>query len=229
VIILITLSHTRNHNNLVMAELANIKETQQQENQFLMSRINYGEERQRMVLFLRDEIFETWTAQHFEDATMDRAYDLASIDVTMSEMFPQVGALTIASTQFVESGWGQHRLSSEGAMGLNQFMPSTGLLICTAMGRAYNIKVLNDDKLSTEMAAKYLDLVFAHYGNWEAALADYNGGPYQAVYYTRKDPRLSKETKDYVPAVLAKKAALEKKLLTYKVDITTLNPDKEGI
>ena len=30
-------------------------------------------------------------------------------------------------------------------------------------------------------------------------------------------------------AVLAWIDALEKKLLTYKVDITTLNPDKEGI
>lgn len=222
VVLLLAMKFTREHNTKVMDELDRIQKVQVQQNQFLTSRIAYGEERQRMVLFLRDEIQSYWEKSRYKGGTPDKAYAIASLNVTMAEKYPNVGALLLSATQFVESHWGINRLSSEGAVGLNQIMPSTGRLLCMALQREYTPGMLDNDSLSTELAAKYLDLVYAHYGRWDMSLADYNGGPKQAAYFLKKDPQLSKETRDYVPAVLAKRDALQKKLDNYKADISNL-------
>lgn len=222
VVLLLAMKFTREHNTKVMDELDRIQKVQVQQNQFLTSRIAYGEERQRMVLFLRDEILTYWQKNRYKSGTADKAYAIASLNVTMAEKYPNVGALLLSATQFVESHWGINRLSSEGAVGLNQIMPSTGRLLCMALQREYSSGMLENDSLSTELAAKYMDLVYAHYGRWDMSLADYNGGPKQAVYFIKKDPQLSKETRDYVPAVLAKRDALQKKLEGYKADISNL-------
>jgi hypothetical protein len=232
IIVMSIVWNTRMHNERVLAEIANIKTSQELENQFLMSRITYGEERQRKVLFLRDEILAFWETIPEEKRSKDRkydlasAYDLASLNITVSEMFPNVDPFLVASLQKVESGWGVSILSPEGAKGLNQFMPSTARLICAAMGREYFPGIENDDKSSTEMAAKYLDIMFSEHRDWGISLADYNGGPYSAVYYKRKDSRLSAETKAYVPKVLSTFESLNTKFKTYKVQVSSLDPNQ---
>ncbi|MEY3450471.1 MAG: hypothetical protein RL711_296 [Bacteroidota bacterium] len=111
----------------------------------------------------------------------------------------------------VESGLKNTAKSGVGAVGLWQFMPSTG--------RMYNLNngTLIDDRMdpvqATEAACKYLKWLFNYFGDWELALASYNCGPgyvrnaikkaggvksFWAVY-----DFLPQETRSYVPQFVA--------------------------
>lgn len=224
-------------NATLSKQLVSIKQEQTQQKHMLVSRISYGDERQRIVLFLRDTIYNYWQQHKIflvrekgipkSQLSIEKAFKIASYDVSASEIYPEVDALLLASLQFQESRWGLHMKSDSGALGLNHFMPSTGVLITAAMGIPYSKEVLMDKKLSTEMAAKYLNMMYSLYGTWGEALADYNGGPWSALYYKTKSLKLSKQTALYVPEVLKRWEGYRDALIRYKPDISSINKEKQ--
>ncbi len=110
----------------------------------------------------------------------------------------------------VESALNPRAVSRAGAVGLWQFMPSTG--------RDYRLRQngvvdeRSDPVKSTEAAVLYLKDLFQKYNDWALALAAYNSGPGRVnAAIKRAHSRnfwviqryLPKETRNYVPAFIA--------------------------
>jgi len=136
-----------------------------------------------------------------------------SMGVDASRIFGEVGvpAEYLAVAQ-VESNFNPAALSPKGAFGLWQLMPSTA--------RRYGLRVDSsrddraDPEKATRAAARYLRDLYVQFGDWLLALAAYNAGEdlvQKAVerggtadFWSLSDARqLPKETRNYVPAVLA--------------------------
>jgi membrane-bound lytic murein transglycosylase D len=132
----------------------------------------------------------------------------------ISKTFRELGLPTdLMAVALVESGFSTEAFSSAGAVGLWQFMPSTG--------RAYGLAVENqlDERLSawrsTEAAARHFEDLYERFRSWDLALAAYDLG-YDGLE-RRLDERetddfwtlaetpgaLPQETVNYVPKVLA--------------------------
>ena len=110
----------------------------------------------------------------------------------------------------VESALNPMAVSRSGAVGLWQFMPATG--------KEYGLKInryldeRKDPEKSTLAAIKYLKRQYNKYGNWELALAAYNGGPGRvnraikrgrSKNFWRIKKYLPRETRNYIPAYIA--------------------------
>ena len=111
-----------------------------------------------------------------------------------------------------ESNFSVHSVSSKNAVGLWQFISSTG--------RRYGLKInrwvdeRRDPVLSTKAAIMYLKNLYGIFGDWELAMAAYNTGEGRVQrsiklakrkgrgtdYYSLKLPR---ETRNYVPSIMA--------------------------
>ncbi|MFT4665782.1 MAG: membrane-bound lytic murein transglycosylase D [Polaribacter sp.] len=109
----------------------------------------------------------------------------------------------------VESALNPNAESRSGAVGLWQFMPATG----KEQGLKINSEVdeRKDPHKSTKAAYKYLKKQYKRYGNWELALAAYNGGAGRvnraikrgrSKNFWRIQKYLPKETRNYVPAFI---------------------------
>ena len=111
----------------------------------------------------------------------------------------------------VESAWKPSALSWAAASGLWQFIPGTGARY--GLRRTAYIDERNSFDQATRASARYLKFLANRYnGNWELAMAGYNCGEgnvdrairragvanYWAAY-----PYLPKETRNYVPNILA--------------------------
>ncbi len=110
----------------------------------------------------------------------------------------------------VESALDSMARSRSGAVGLWQFMPPTG----RENGLKINSSIdeRRDPHKATKAALKYLLKQYKRYGNWELALAAYNGGPGRvnraikrgrSKNFWRIQRYLPKETRNYVPAFIA--------------------------
>ncbi len=214
-------------------ELSGIKSTQegqfkqhQATNQFLLSTINYSNIRTKLTLYMRDVIIEEWLRIK-APIDMDAAYKIAETNVKECENFPYIDPFVILAMQNVESSFRKESVSKMGALGMNQIMPSTGRLLCGYFGWSYSDSLLYDVPSSTHMAVKLIDVCWSQYQKWECVLADYNGGPYQALYYTKNKSKLAEETSVYVPSVMAKMKAYAEGFKTYKIDnkLTEYNLD----
>lgn len=112
----------------------------------------------------------------------------------------------------IESGYMERACSKSRAMGLWQFMKSTG--------RMYNLKVnryvdeRRDANKSSKAAASYLKDLYEMFGDWHLAVAAYNAGPGKIRYGLKKykvdnfwdlasKKYLRLETKRYVPKLIA--------------------------
>jgi soluble lytic murein transglycosylase-like protein len=132
---------------------------------------------------------------------------------SFSRIFEQENVPTgLLAVAFVESGFNPLALSSKGARGIWQFMPSTA--------RRYGLKVepISDHRTnpehSTRAAARYLRDLYKQFGDWKLALAAYNAGEnrIQRIIDKRgirnfdemaRRGYLPAETRNYVPAVLS--------------------------
>jgi membrane-bound lytic murein transglycosylase D len=110
----------------------------------------------------------------------------------------------------VESALNPRAVSRSRAVGMWQFMSPTG--------RENGLKINSlvderkDPNKATEAAIKYLRFLHRKYGNWELALAAYNGGPGRVNRAVRRGRSkdfwrikryLPRETRAYVPAFIA--------------------------
>ena len=115
------------------------------------------------------------------------------------------------SLAIVESGLKPEARSRVGAVGLWQFMPSTGRMF--GLNRDWYIDERQDPEKSTEAACKYLKQLYRMFGDWELALAAYNTGPGNVRKAIRRSGYkksfwdiyryLPRETRSYVPQFVA--------------------------
>ncbi len=108
----------------------------------------------------------------------------------------------------VESGYNAHAYSWARAMGLWQFISSTGRMY--GLDRSWWLDERKDPEKSTRAAAKYLKDLYKRFGSWDLAMASYNGGPGRVSRTIKKQKtrdfwklRLKRETMDYVPLIMA--------------------------
>ncbi len=117
----------------------------------------------------------------------------------------------------VESALDPNAISKSGAVGLWQFMKSTSDL--------FDLKVTSyiderrDIHKSTEAACRYLKYLFNTFGDWQLALAAYNGGPGTVkkaiarsggkTNYWELRPYFTNQMQNYVPAFIAMNYLME--------------------
>jgi membrane-bound lytic murein transglycosylase D len=119
----------------------------------------------------------------------------------------------------VESGFKSRALSTARALGLWQFIPSTGYRY--GLERDTWIDERMDPEKATRAAIGYLTDLHELFGDWLTALAAYNCGENAVLRHIRSQPvayfdqfwdlyeRLPRETRRYVPRFLAVLAILE--------------------
>jgi membrane-bound lytic murein transglycosylase D len=113
----------------------------------------------------------------------------------------------------VESGFVVNALSNRRALGLWQFIPSTGYKF--GLGRSEYIDERLDPVKATQAAIRYLKELHRHFGDWTTALAAYNCGENRVLRVIRDQKinyldnfwdlyqKLPQETANYVPKFLA--------------------------
>ncbi len=127
--------------------------------------------------------------------------------------------LELAELPIVESGFKVRAYSSARALGLWQFIASTGYRF--GLERSNWIDERMDPQKSTKAAIAYLTELHALFGDWLTALAAYNCGEHLVLRLLSSQPvsyldhfwdlylRLPRETRRYVPRFLAVRAILE--------------------
>jgi membrane-bound lytic murein transglycosylase D len=130
-------------------------------------------------------------------------------DVFRAEGLP----LDLAYVPLVESAFKPSALSRAKARGIWQFMRGTGLE--NGLKHDWYIDERADAEKATRAAAKYLKTLYKTFGDWHLALASYNGGPGRVQRAIKRSGRsdfwkltattkyLPRETRDYVPLILA--------------------------
>ncbi len=108
----------------------------------------------------------------------------------------------------VESGYNPHAYSWARALGLWQFIASTGKLY--DLDRSWWYDERKDPIKATVSAARFLKDLYNEFGSWELAMAGYNGGPARVRRQIRRQGTrdfwkldLKKQTEDYVPFFMA--------------------------
>jgi Transglycosylase SLT domain len=166
--------------------------------QELQAGISFDSRRRLLLLGMRDHIMRTNPKVSLGDA-----YRYAGLAVDASEKYPVIDPLFLLAIGIVESGYDPMAKSPAGARGLYQIWPSTGRILARALGWSYADAALYDPEKNTQAAAFYLDVLFSTYDDPRMVLAEYNGGPLNASYLRAGAPQLARETRDYVPRVLA--------------------------
>lgn len=117
----------------------------------------------------------------------------------------------------IESGFQTHATSHASAVGVWQFIPSTGQRFGLALDRAVDER--RDPVRATEAALDYLEFLHDKFNSWYLAAAAYNSGEGRVARNMREEfgrvkahseedyyrvwKRLPPETRDYVPLMIA--------------------------
>ena len=168
----------------------------EQKIQQLDAGIAFDSKRQQTLLGIRDEIMRANSR-----VSLSEAYDYAQLVMSASEKYPSVDPLMFLSIGIVESAYNTGATSHANAKGLYQIWPSTGRLLARTLDWEYTEDMLYDPAKNTEMAALYLDILFAAYNDVDMVLAEYNGGPLNAGYFRAGSNRTAAETREYVRKV----------------------------
>lgn len=116
--------------------------------------------------------------------------------------------LDLVYLSLVESGYNPKAYSWARASGLWQFIASTGRMY--DLDRSWWVDERRDPVKATHAAARFLKDLYKEFGDWELAMAAYNGGPGRVRGTIRKQGtsdfwkmRLKRQTMDYVPLIYA--------------------------
>jgi membrane-bound lytic murein transglycosylase D len=121
--------------------------------------------------------------------------------------------LDLGFVPLVESAFKTTALSRASARGVWQFMRGTGKE--NGLQHDWYIDERADPEKATRAAAKYLKTLYNMFGDWHLALASYNGGPGRVQRAVKRSgvndfwaltstaQHLPRETRDYVPMILA--------------------------
>ncbi len=121
--------------------------------------------------------------------------------------------LDLTFVPLVESAFKTSALSRASARGVWQFMRPTGKE--NGLAHDWYVDERADPEKATRAAAKYLKTLFGMFDDWHLALASYNGGPGRVQRAVRRSGiddfwkltstsrHLPRETRDYVPMILA--------------------------
>ena len=111
----------------------------------------------------------------------------------------------------VESALNPVAISRAGAVGLWQFMPTTGKIYGLTPGQ--NVDDRRDPFKSTDAACRHFIDLYNRFGDWNLVLAAYNAGAGSVAKaikrnggetdYWKVQPYLPRETQNYVPAFIA--------------------------
>ena len=132
----------------------------------------------------------------------------------IEEVFRAEGLpLDLVYVPLIESAFKPNALSRAKAKGIWQFMRGTGLE--NGLKHDWYIDERSDPEKATRAAAKYLKTLYGMFDDWHLALASYNGGPGRVQRAIKRSGRddfwkltstkkyLPRETRDYVPLILA--------------------------
>lgn len=144
------------------------------------------------------------------DAMEAREYGGLLLDIT--EKFSSVDPLFLLAVGIVESRFTTGATSHADAKGLYQIWPATGRWLADDLGWEFSEGMLYEPAKNTELAACYLDKLFATYGDPRLVLAEYNGGPISARRLREGNGRLAPETRDYVFKVMSVLDGLNRRL-----------------
>jgi soluble lytic murein transglycosylase-like protein len=91
----------------------------------------------------------------------------------------------------VESGGDPRAISSKGALGLMQLLPTTGRAVAAELGlRWEGPQTLFDPVANVRLGVAYLERLRARYGNLSIALTAYNWGPTRVSDMLRRSERI---------------------------------------
>lgn len=143
--------------------------------------------------------------------SMDDSLKLAIANeiYNMAQKYPNLNVDFICATITHESAktWDPQVTSHVGAMGLMQVMPATGAFLAVEEGVEWTraSDVLYDPITNIRLGTRYLNDLVGMYSK-DGGLAAYNAGPRHAerwIAQNRNNKVLYRETRKYVPAVLA--------------------------
>jgi membrane-bound lytic murein transglycosylase D len=156
------------------------------------------------------ELFSGRLKSYLEDGLNRGAPYLPMIQ----QVFREEGIpLDLAYVPLVESAFKVNAVSRAKARGMWQFMRGTALE--NGLKHDWYIDERSDPEKATRAAAKYLNSLYKQFGDWHLALASYNGGPGRVQRAMRRSGKddfwsltrtrtyLPRETRDYVPLILA--------------------------
>lgn len=115
----------------------------------------------------------------------------------------------LAYLPLVESGYNDKAYSWAKAMGLWQFISSTGKMY--GLNRSWWYDERRDPIKATHAACKYLTWLYKEFGDWDLAMAAYNAGPGKVRRTMKRDKtnnywklkHLRRETRNYIPLYMA--------------------------
>jgi membrane-bound lytic murein transglycosylase D len=156
------------------------------------------------------QLFGGRLKSYLEDGMSRGARYLPMIqDVFRAEGLP----LDLAYVPLIESAFKPSAVSRAKAKGIWQFMRGTALE--NGLEHDWYIDERADPEKATRAAARYLKTLYGMFGDWHLALASYNGGPGRVQRAIKRSGRddfwkltattkyLPRETRDYVPLILA--------------------------
>lgn len=101
--------------------------------------------------------------------------DYHALVVKYSEKYAVPEELVFAIIK-VESNFDPNTVSSAGAIGLMQMLPSTYEWLTTKLNEDYDEKMLYDPETNIKYGTYYLQYLYSRFGSWEKAVIAYNWG-----------------------------------------------------
>ena len=189
----------------------------------------YLQENSELANYEIDEITQRYIDNHLKDKKLFNRYLENStfyIYYVIQKLNEADLPVELALVPYIESNYDPFSISPSGAVGLWQFMPSTGRLY--DLDKSWWQEDRHDPFLSTDAAVEYFDYLFKRFDdNLFHSLASYNAGPTLVESRIKrnirldKDPsfknlRLPSQARSYIPKFVA----------IYEI---VSNPEKYGV